>query len=420
MAATPTPRAQGNDTHLVRVLRDMNNILTAAEDWEERVGCVLSELNDLLPMDLAAMLLAGSEHRFLVYLDSPLEPGLVESVKANVTGHYRLLTEQPVQAEAFPTSFLGLHTPRAPVSDRSNGHGSFGRRSYLSLPLLGVDEIVGVIHLFSLKPGAYDEEELNLFSLVAAKLGSYLAHVSRHRLMAEYDRERDGFMAEVIHELKNPLTSATGFTQLLMRQLTTSGTPNREKEVNMLERVHQQLRRVVQMADSMLDASRVRAGWMDLKRERVDLGALAPRVVEAVQATTDKHTLTMEIDGDCAVLGDEQRLEQVLRNLLSNAVKFSPAGGIVDVRAVRNDATGNVTVTVRDRGMGMPQAQQGHLFERYYRADSATKSRIGGSGLGLYISSEIVRRHGGRIEVQSAPDQGSTFSFALPLAQADA
>ncbi len=417
MAATPTRTLSRDDARLVRVLRDMNSVLTTAEDWEERVGCVLSELDNLLTMDLAAVLLAGSKNQFLVYLDSPLDPDLVETIKANVADHYRLISQQPVETDAFSTTFLGLQTPKIPLSKGSNGKGRFGKGSYLSLPMLGVDEIVGVIHVFSVKSSSYDEEDLNLFSLVAAKLGSYLAHVNRHQLMEEYDQERDAFMAEVLHELRNPLTSATGFTQLLLRQLAASEAPDRAKEINMLERVLHQLRRVVQMADSVVDVTRIRAGWMAIERERVDLGKLARRVIEAVEVTTDSHTIALETAGGCVVWGDEGRLEQVFRNLLSNAVKFSPVGGRIEISTRLDDDAKGVTVAVKDHGMGIPPEQRDHLFERYYRSDAATQRRIGGSGLGLYISSEIIRRHGGRINVESEVGRGSTFSFTLPTAK---
>ncbi|HEX2988332.1 MAG TPA: GAF domain-containing sensor histidine kinase [Chloroflexota bacterium] len=417
MPTTATADASRNVTQLVRVLRDMNNVLTTAEDWDERVGYVLGDLNKLLPMDLAALLLPGGEDRLLVYLNSPLESSLVESVKLNVAEHYRLLTEQSVHPKALSTEILGPHKPADPQAEPEDGNGELRNGSYLSLPMLGVDEIVGVIHVFSLKPNVYDEEKLNLFSLVAAKLGNYLAHVNRNRVMQEYDRERDSFMGEVIHELKNPLTSATGFTQLLLRQRQKAGAVDREKETEMLERVYQQLLRVVQLADSVLDVTKIRAGWMALERERVDLGELARRVAETAQATAESNKIVVEVSGDCTVWGDEGRLEQVLQNLLSNAVKFSPAGGYIWVRTAFDEVTEKVTVSVKDQGVGIPIEQQQRLFERYFRADTATKRRIGGSGLGLYISSEIVRRHGGRIHVQSEIGKGSTFSFSLPAAK---
>jgi signal transduction histidine kinase len=419
MTVDPTPKASNGVTQLMRVLRDMNGVLTVAEDWEERVACVLGELSALLPMDLAGLLLSGSERRFLAYLASPLEPELVGTVKAGVIEHYRLITEQRVKAEEFPTSFLGLHAPAQIALERPNVRGAARKGSYLSLPLLGVDEIVGVIHVFCLKRNAYDEEDLSLFSLVAAKLGSYLAHVNRHRVMEEYDREREGFMAEVIHEMKNPLTSAAGFTQLLLRYREKSAAVDTEKETAILERVQQQLWRVVQMADSVVDVTRVRAGWMALERERVDLGRLARRVAEAAQATTDKHRITVQMEGDCTVWGDVERLEQVLRNLLSNAIKFSPAGGPISVTVIRDDEADKITVAVTDQGIGISHEQQERLFERYYRADSATTRRIGGSGLGLYISHEIIRRHGGGMRIESEVGKGSTFSFTLPAATAN-
>ena len=118
------------------------------------------------------------------------------------------------------------------------------------------------------------------------------------------------------------------------------------------------------------------------------------------------------------VPGDRSRLEQVLVNLVQNAIKYSPRGGRVEVAVERHQ--GEARVSVADRGIGIPADERERVFERFFRAKNAATRNFGGLGIGLFVSNEIVSRHGGRFEVESVPGQGSTFRFSLPLAVADA
>jgi signal transduction histidine kinase len=125
-------------------------------------------------------------------------------------------------------------------------------------------------------------------------------------------------------------------------------------------------------------------------------------------------SLAANIDNDTAAVGDRDRIEQVLLNLIDNAVKYSPGGGAVTVSAARLEA--GARVEVEDEGIGIPQSEQQAIFEKFYRADPNQREVPGGTGLGLYISRELVRRMGGSIGVRSEPGRGSTFFFELPSA----
>jgi signal transduction histidine kinase len=170
--------------------------------------------------------------------------------------------------------------------------------------------------------------------------------------------------------------------------------------------------RLSKLLNLLLDLSRIESGRLELDLAPTDLRAILVSMARALQATTDAHLI--EVDAPVGVIGhwDQRRIEEVVQNLLNNAVKYSPVGGRIEVRLVADEL--NATVTVRDSGVGLAEADAPHVFERFYRGQSMR--RLEGTGLGLYICHAIVSAHGGRIWAEShGPGLGSTFGFVLPL-----
>ena len=164
----------------------------------------------------------------------------------------------------------------------------------------------------------------------------------------------------------------------------------------------------------MLDASRIQAGAFKIERSELCLPQLAERVAENFRLQTDKHHLVTDFPEDYPdVMGDEERLRQVLNNLISNAIKYSPQGGEIRIGgwADRESAT----VYVADQGIGIPIEEQANIFQRFYRVDSSLRRSTQGTGLGMFLSKSIVDAHGGRIWLRSEPGKGTTVFFALPL-----
>jgi two-component system, sensor histidine kinase and response regulator len=247
------------------------------------------------------------------------------------------------------------------------------------------------------------------------------AHVQQ---LEELDRLKSRFLSMASHELKTPLTSISGLAQVLLRRLRHRlelGRPgDREWEdeqkahVDRLELLNSQTARLGRLVDELLDVSRIESGKLEFRWAPVDLPRLVQEVADRLQLTTSQHTLTVDMDGasDNPVTGDRDHLEQVLDNLVTNAIKFSPHGGTINVRL--RDRGDSVTVSVQDPGVGIPVNQLDAVFGLFYQAEDPVSRRTGGMGLGLYISKEIITRHGGRIWAESEPSRGSTFSIELP------
>lgn len=245
---------------------------------------------------------------------------------------------------------------------------------------------------------------------------------------------KDLFISVASHELRSPLTAAKGYIQLVQRslgrQLQNQSGPDEPvvtKNLESLGLVSYQLDRMEMLINQLLDFSRMQNNKLELHYSAgANLAGLVRRVVEQQQRVTPDHRLHFNSTEETLSADfDEARLEQVLTNLITNAVKYSPAETTVTIRIEKQispptpdspfpNAT-EVVISVQDEGYGIPPEDQLHIFERFYRARNG-ETRAEGLGLGLYISHEIVVQHGGRIWLESRPEQGSTFYFSLPLA----
>lgn len=223
---------------------------------------------------------------------------------------------------------------------------------------------------------------------------------------------RDQFLSIASHELRTPLTALLGYAYLLPQALTQG----RGDPLKIATLTRRQAERLKTLIDQLLNVSRIQQGQFAITQEPVDLAALVREVVDAFRATQVpdlKHPVAVSAPAaPVMVVGDAERLEQVILNLLTNAVKYSPAGGPVRVQVTTTPT--DAVLEVVDQGLGIPAAGQARVFDAFYRAAN-TGTHISGFGLGLHIVHEIVERHGGRVAVESVEGQGSTFRVVLPL-----
>jgi len=244
----------------------------------------------------------------------------------------------------------------------------------------------------------------------------------------QLDRLKTRFLSMASHELKTPLTSVSGLSQVLLRRMKRrleQGWPSQTEwqdeqlaHIDRLELLNSQTARLGRLIDELLDVSRIESGKLDFHWAPVDLAELVSEVVDRLQLTTSKHTIEVDVDGamNQPVSADRDHLEQVLDNLVSNAIKFSPDGGLI--RVALRPMSDEMVLSIQDSGVGIEPGQLDAIFGLFYQAEDPVSRKSGGMGLGLFISREIVTRHGGRIWAESAPQQGSTFSVSLPLASA--
>ncbi len=226
------------------------------------------------------------------------------------------------------------------------------------------------------------------------------------------------FIATVSHELRTPLAAVYGSAQTLLREDIDLDEADKKR---LLDVIAQESERLSRIADDILYASNLDSGQFALGEKRIDLRALAQDVVEEMRACfaarqdiSIEFTISAVLD---PVAGDPDKLRQVVINLIDNAVKYSPDGGRVEVAIEPRE--GGVRISVRDEGIGIAPLEQRRIFGKFYRVDPGLTRGVGGTGLGLYICRELVRRMEGRLSVTSEEGKGSTFSVDLPLAAAN-
>jgi PAS domain S-box-containing protein len=232
--------------------------------------------------------------------------------------------------------------------------------------------------------------------------------------LVELDRLKDEFVALVSHELRTPLTSIRGYLELI-REGKAGRTTKRQE--NFLDVMNRNSERLLRLVSDLLFVAQAESGKVALELEALDLSDLARDAVDTTRPLAAKKAiaLNLEADDELRVSADRARLVQLLDNLLSNALKFTPEGGRVDV--LLSAENGHAVLEVADSGIGIPRAEQGRLFERFYRASTATAQAVPGTGLGLAIAKAIVEAHGGRIDVESDEGAGARFRVELPVRQ---
>lgn len=230
--------------------------------------------------------------------------------------------------------------------------------------------------------------------------------------LKQLDRAKDEFVALVSHELRTPLTSIIGYLEIGFPE--TEALPERQQEA--IDVIARNADRLLRLVNDLLFIAQLDAGRLSIQPGSVDLSQIVSEAVDGQRARAAAKSVALLTDATAParVDGDAERLTQLVDNLVANAIKFTPSGGAVTVRLRHH--LDEVLFEVRDTGIGVPPDEQGRLFERFFRATSATKRNIPGTGLGLAIVRAIVDAHAGTVEVSSEEGVGSTFRVTLPTA----
>jgi two-component system, OmpR family, phosphate regulon sensor histidine kinase PhoR len=237
-----------------------------------------------------------------------------------------------------------------------------------------------------------------------------LHDITRLRRLEQMRRD---FVANVSHELRTPLASIRGFAETL----SEGAVDDKENRLDFLKTIQEHAGRLTKLVDDLLDLSAIESGHRAPRLSSVDLAAALAESARAFAPLAAERGVKLETasaDGLPRVSADPDQLRQILANLLDNALKYTEPGGLVELSSER--WKGGARVTVRDTGVGIPEADLPRVFERFYRVDKARAREAGGTGLGLSIVKHLVEAHGGEVSVESRQPGGACFRFTLPAA----
>lgn len=293
-----------------------------------------------------------------------------------------------------------------------------GIESYVAVPIKRRDgSVFGTLCALDPLPADLEQADLETFVLLAELIAFEMEADEEHQLREFAEEERRVFVDTVAHDLKSPLQVIKSQAQLLRRRLRRNQPITDDVLETRLSQIEDSVVRSTDMINEMLDASRLRSGEpLELMLEETDLAPLVTDAVDAYRRMSDRHNLVVDLPDEPLIgMWDRPRIGRVLANLLSNAVRYSPEGGQITVTARREDDGEDAwaVVAVRDDGMGIPLADQAHVFEAYRRGGNVEGS-VRGTGIGLAGCKQITEQHGGTIELESVEGQGSTFTVRLP------
>jgi len=260
--------------------------------------------------------------------------------------------------------------------------------------------------------------EVYAVMIISHDITETMRQMEELRKLYESDVQKNNFIAMASHELKTPITSIKGYVQLLLNAV------EKEKEQHKplppllvrssLISVDKQITRLTRLISELLDLSKIETGTLELKKEKFSLNELAIETVQDVLYTNTNYEINLFHDYQSYVLGDKDRVGQVMINFLTNAIKYSPNCNKIDV-TIHQAKNKRVAFSVRDYGIGIDKEEQEKIFERFYRAKGKQEQTYPGFGIGLFIAKEFVEKHGGQVMVESEKGSGSVFTFTLPI-----
>ena len=408
--------------------REFESLLEVGRSIVERhaladlLPLVTRSVNRVMGTDHCVLLLRSGE-KLVVAAHEGLEPEVVEAIRDLRVGQG--LTGRVIEEGRAVVSQDMLDEPRAVFGSVIR---KFGYRSFLGVPLRRGAEILGALEVVTRdEVRRFGPEEQHLMGAFADQAAvaienarlfedarSHLAGVvEANRRLEELDRLRQGYLRNVSHEFRTPLTVIKGYAEFLGE----TGSPGPDGLKDVMRILVESCDRVIDLVDTLLEVSRVEQEEAEriLELQTLDLRELAAASLEPVRPAAERKgvSLDLEFTGDSLELeGDRGLLRQVVRKLVDNAVKYSPPGARV---AVRGSARGDeLALEVEDRGIGISPEHLSRIFEKFYMVDGGMTRRLGGTGVGLYLVREIVKLHHGAVDVQSLPGHGSVFSVRLP------
>ncbi len=284
--------------------------------------------------------------------------------------------------------------------------------SAMIVPLITIDgKTIGSMTFVSAESKrTYTQADLKIAEEVASRAALAIHNARMFTDSQKAIAIRDEFISVASHELKTPVTTLKMYTQIILKQLQEK---KEEQLLAPLAKMHNQIDRLTLLINDMLNISRLQLGKLEFSENNCDIQEVIKETVENIQPNAPKHEIIIEGKIKKKVWCDKDRISQVITNLLTNAIKYSPKAD--KVKVILTSSKSSVTVTVQDFGIGIEKNQQNKIFTRFYRVSGPDEKTFPGLGIGLYISSEIIKRHNGKMHLESTKGKGSKFSFTIPF-----
>jgi signal transduction histidine kinase len=399
---TPNLHAPGDVAvgALVRVLHEIAFRLAGREALAVRLSAAWEQARQVIACD-HCMIMLWPERDVLALCEPDCTEACSDRLRQRLEWHARMLDgDIAVSLEERPL-------PAEPQEAFVSGDAA---SAYLSLPLMGLEGVLGLIYLMRQENQPFCVEEVSLVSVIASQFAACLAHHRYQETLLRANEARGRFLSQVAHELRNALHPAQMNVHVIQMIVGVE-----EELRHPVERLETSLGQMARLVDDLLDRQRIVNGLVELRRESVDLNLVAATVVENQRSTAEQANLRLQLERSPApvlVDGDPGRLDQVITNLVTNGIRYSDSGE-VRIEITRRGVDAILRVT--DTGIGMDRETQAHVFELFRTQAADVVHGRGGLGIGLAVVKQLVDLHGGSVACYSAGiGQGSEFTVRLP------
>ncbi len=392
MAEIETQRLDGY-RRLIDIARDLASTL----DLDELLRRIVIAAAEITDAEAGSILLYDGTARQLYFqvatnIDQPTMRGLIVPLEGSIAG-WIVTNRKTVRID-------NAHDDPRFFEDVEQTTG-FPTQSLLGVPLITKEKVVGVLEVLNKNSGKFNDENENLLLVLGAQAA---VAIENARLFQQSD-----LISEFVHELRTPLASLSTATYLLLRPEISL-----EQREQIIYNIHNETLRLNTLASSFLDLARLESGRVQFRKTRFSVNDLIYECKDVMQGKADEVRVKLRVDSteNLPLLeADRDKIKQVILNLLSNAIKYNRPSGSVIITAEATET--EISITVQDTGMGIPDDAVPHLFEKFYRVREH-ENKAGGTGLGLSISKQIMQGHNGALEVKSKVGVGTAFTLRLP------
>ncbi|MBN2303937.1 MAG: GAF domain-containing protein, partial [Anaerolineae bacterium] len=399
----------------VSALQELARRVSACQSLDSILHTVVQAIRDVYGCKSASLaLLEPDEQVVLLQASVGIAPELLERARFEVGEYVAGQVVQTGQAIYVPDTHADPNFRQIDPSIRS----------MLTVPLKVQDRVIGALSIDSAQVSAFDHEHERVLTIAGNQIAATIETVRRTRELAEantklkaQDQLREELVIQVSHDLRSPLSLVQGYAGLLY---DGAFGPVNEKQDEILRSMEQRSDSIKQLTEDIIATHPIdRSSLALIPLDIAHMSRQAVRDAGILYADNDVPiTFAADVlDGQHYIEGDVHRLNRVFDNLISNAVKFSPDGGTITIRTRRDPDQRRMLVSIIDQGIGISAAKLPHIFERFFRGDKAFRDRFKGTGVGLFNTWQIIAAHNGAIWADSDDGQGSTFTFALPLAE---